>query len=51
MTEPPSLAPAPDPEADAPVPLFRTWRRAYAFVVGFFVLQVVAYYLLTRAVS
>ncbi len=33
------------------VPLFGTWRRAYLVVVGIFVVQVAAYYLLTVAAS
>jgi hypothetical protein len=49
MTEPPP--PARDPEDDVVVPLFRTWRRAYLFIVAFFVVQVVLYTLLTRAAS
>lgn len=58
MTEiPPETSPLPakalhdDPDEGARVPLFGTWGRAYLFVVVFFVLQVVAYTLLTRAAS
>ncbi|MFW6353117.1 MAG: hypothetical protein ACOC3I_01905 [Verrucomicrobiota bacterium] len=45
MSEP--LDPLPDDDAHLPVPGFRTWRRAYAFVVICFVVQVVVYTALT----
>ncbi|MBL9216081.1 MAG: hypothetical protein JNG83_11440 [Opitutaceae bacterium] len=47
-TDPQAPPPAPDPEAPG-VPGFRTWRGIYLFVLGCFLLVVVALTLFARA--
>ncbi len=37
-----------DNDASAAVPLFRSWRNAYATVVVVFVVEVASFYVLTR---
>ncbi len=36
---------------EIPPPFFRSWRRMYAFVLGFLVFQIGLYYLFTQAFS
>ena len=35
----------------APPPIFKTWGKAYAFVIGFLVLLILLFYLFTLAYS
>ncbi len=37
-----------DDEVDKKVPLFGTWPRWYAFLLGFLAVQIIIYFLLTN---
>ncbi len=39
-----------DPTPDPP-PIFKSWARAYAFVIGFLILLIVLFYLFTISYS
>jgi hypothetical protein len=38
-------------EEDLTAPVFGTWQRAYAFVIGLFLVEVVAFWILTSRAS